>query len=87
MLNVKVWTGALALWAASVFVGCVFWGFAAPETGLHDSLLEAVLPGFRWLTMGSFVIGLVESFIYGAVAGLLFAGLHNALYRRWLRPA
>lgn len=87
MLNVKVWTGALALWATVVFVLCVLWGFVAPETGLHDRLLEEILPGFRWLTAGGFVVGLPESFTYGAVAGLLFAGLHNALYRRWLRPA
>jgi hypothetical protein len=83
MLNVKVWTWALAVWGAVVFVVCVLWGFVAPDTGLHNSLLEAAFPGFRWLTPGGFVIGLVESFVYGAGAGLLFSSLHNKLYRRW----
>jgi hypothetical protein len=83
VLNVKVWTWALALWGAVVFVLCILWGLVAPDTGLHDSLLELALPGFQWLTPAGFVIGLVESLVYGAVGGLLFAGLHNTLYRRW----
>jgi hypothetical protein len=50
MLNVKVWTWALAIWCAVVFVLCVLWGFVAPDAGLHGSLLELAFPGFRWLT-------------------------------------
>jgi hypothetical protein len=87
MLNVKVWTWALALWCAVVFVLCVLWGFVAPDAGLHGSLLELAFPGFRWLTAAGFVIGLAESFVYGAVGGLLFAWLHNTLYSRWARSA
>jgi hypothetical protein len=30
-------------------------------------------------------VGLVESFLYGAYAGLLFVPLHNLFYRRWGR--
>lgn len=85
MLNIKVWTWALALWGAVGFVLCVLWGLVTPDVGLHDSLLERALPGFRWLTAPGFIIGLVESFVYGAVGGLLFAGLHNTLYGRWVR--
>lgn len=34
------------------------------------------------LTLGGFLIGLVESFLYGAYAGLAFGLIHNALAKR-----
>ena len=45
--------------------------------------LEAVLPAFKWLTFGGFVLGLIESFLYGAYVGLVYVPIHNALSRRW----
>ena len=55
---------------------------------LHASgLLEMVLPGFTWLTPGSFFLGLVESLLYGAYAGLAFVPVYNAFTRRWGAPA
>ena len=88
MLRLKVWTWALAVWAASTYVLCIVWGMVTPDT-IHtealEKLLETVLPGFRWLTPLGFLIGLVESFLYGAYAGLLFVPLHNLFYRRWGR--
>ena len=45
-------------------------------------LLEKVLPGFRWLTFGGFLIGLAESFVYGGYTGLLVGWLYNAFQRR-----
>jgi hypothetical protein len=42
-----------------------------------------VFPGFRWLTVGSFILGLVESFLYGAYAGLVFVPIYNLVLRRW----
>lgn len=44
--------------------------------------LGLTLPGFRWLSLGSFVLGLVESFLYGAYAGLVFTPIHNLVARR-----
>lgn len=41
--------------------------------GLHNAaFLEATLPTFKWLTLGDFCLGLTESFLYGAYAGLVF---------------
>lgn len=45
--------------------------------------LEAVLPAFKWLTFWGFFLGLIESFLYGAYAGLLFVPIYNFLTRRW----
>ena len=46
------------------------------------SFLESVLPAFTWLTAGGFVLGLLESFLYGVYAGLVFVPIHNFLARR-----
>ena len=45
--------------------------------------LEMVLPAFKWLTLGGFCLGLIESFLYGAYAGLVFVPIYNFLTRRW----
>jgi hypothetical protein len=49
--------------------------------------LEAVLPAFKWLTLAGFFLGLIESFLYGAYAGLVFVPIYNFLARRWGVPA
>ena len=36
-----------------------------------------LLPGFTWLTWQSFLLGLVESFLYGIYFGLVFVPLYN----------
>lgn len=36
-----------------------------------------LLPGFKWLTWGSFFLGLVESFLYGIYTALIFVPLYN----------
>ncbi|MGE5302680.1 MAG: DUF5676 family membrane protein [Alphaproteobacteria bacterium] len=45
--------------------------------------LEMALPGFKWLTWSGFLIGLVESFLYGAYTGLVFAPIYNFYQRKW----
>ena len=83
MLNLKLVTWSLALFGAVSFVVCVLYGLVVPETLHMTGFLEAVLPGFRWLTVGGFFIGLVESFLYGAYAGIVFVPIYNTLARRW----
>ena len=83
MLNIKVVTWALGLFGAVTFVVCVLYGLVTPASLHMTPWLEAVLPGFRWLTPLAFVIGLVESFLYGVYAGLVYGAIHNALARRW----
>jgi len=40
-----------------------------------------------WLTPLGFLIGLVESFLYGVYAGIVYVPIHNWLARRWTAPA
>jgi hypothetical protein len=82
MLNVKTLTLSLAFAAAITFVLCVLYGLIVPPEYHAGELLERVLPGFRWITPGGFLVGLVESFLYGGYAGLLVGSLYNAVQRR-----
>ncbi len=85
MLNIKVVSWALATTTAISFVLCVTYGLATPQTLHMHVFLEQVLPGFKWLTLPGFVIGLVESFLYGVYAGMVYVPVYNFFARRFGR--
>ena len=86
MLNIKVVSWALGTFTALSFVLCVLYGLIVP-TRLHAAeFLEAVLPAFKWLSLPGFLLGLVESFLYGVYAGLAFVPIYNSFSRRWAAP-
>ncbi len=85
MLNLRVVSWALGSWGAVTFVVCVMYGLIVPENLHMHALLEQLLPAFRWLTWWGFLLGLVESFLYGAYAGLVFVPLYNVFAARWGR--
>lgn len=85
MLNMKVVTWSLGIWAAFTFVFCVVYGLLTPSSMHMYALLEQVLPGFKWLTGWGFLIGLIESFLYGAYAGLVYVPIYNFMHRVWVR--
>jgi hypothetical protein len=80
-LNIKVVTWSLAVFAETSYLLCVLYGLIVPETMHMTQFLEIVLPGFRWLTLGGFFIGAIESFLYGAYAGLVFTPIYNFFQR------
>lgn len=85
-MNWKVVTWALGLFGAVTFVLCVLYGLVVPKTLHMVQFLEITLPGFRWLSVGSFVLGLVESFLYGVYAGLVFVPIYNFVAGRCGEP-
>ena len=82
MLNSKVGTESLASFGAITFALCVAFGLIAPPAFHPSWLLEAILPGFKWLSLGSFLLGVVETAVYGAWAGFLYSALYNYFTRR-----
>ena len=82
MLNWKVVTQSLSSFAAITFALCVGDGLVVPAAVHSSWLLEAILPGFKWLSLGSFVLGLIETALYGAGAGILYSALYNYFARR-----
>lgn len=83
MLDTKVVTWALSTFTGLSFVLCVLYGLVTPEAMHMHGFLEAVLPAFKWLTWPSFLLGLGESFLWGAYIGLVLTPLHNMYHRRW----
>ncbi len=83
MLNVKAWSISLGSFLALSFVLCVAGGLILPGLPIQHSALQVLLPGFVWISASAFVLGLVESFLYGLYAGAVFAMLHNFFARRW----
>jgi hypothetical protein len=82
MLNWKVVTKTVSSFAAITYVLCIGYGLLAPPAWHAPWLLEALLPGFKWLSVSSFVLGLIASALYGAWAGFLYSALDNYFARR-----
>ena len=51
-------------------------GFIFPHGGMHKPWLQ-FLPGFEWLTLKGFAIGLVWTQLYGWYIAALFGSLFN----------
>ena len=82
LLNIRVVSWSLGLFFAISFILCVLYGLIVPER-LHgmSAFLEAVLPAFRWLTFWGFILGLIESFLYGIYIGIVFVPIYNFMKR------
>jgi hypothetical protein len=83
MLNIKVVSWALATTTMISYLVCIAYGLATPMSLHMHGFLEQILPGFKWLTWPGFLIGLIESFLYGAYAGLVYVPIYNFFHRRW----
>jgi 2TM family of unknown function (DUF5676) len=83
VLHWKPMTWSLGVFAAVTFVVCIVYGLLVPKALHMTEFLEITLPGFRWLSVGTFALGFVESFLYGAYAGLVYTPIHNVFARRF----
>lgn len=86
MLNIRVVTWSMSTFLLFSYLVCILYGLIVPERLHMTTFLEVTLPGFRWLTPGGFLIGLVESFLWGAYIGLVFTPIYNFFHRRWGPP-
>ena len=77
-LNIRVATWSLAVFATVTYLVCIVYGLIVPASFHMTQFLEITHPGFTWLTPSGFLIGLVESFLYGAYAGLAFTPQSSA---------
>ncbi len=83
MLNRKVVTWSLAAFSSITYLLCIAFGLIVPDSLHMTGFLEQILPGFEWLTPMGFSLGLVEAFLYGAYAGLVYVPLYNRMWQRW----
>ena len=83
MLNTKLVTYSLAAFTGFSFVLCVAYGLVVPESFHMHQFLENVLPGFKWLSIGSFLLGLIESILWGVYGGLVYSAIYNFFAKRF----
>ncbi len=84
LLKVKILSWLLGTFFAVFFILCVLYGLVVPPR-LHgmSAFLEAVLPAFKWVTFGGFLLGWAESFLYGVYIGVVFVPIYDFISRRW----
>ncbi len=82
-LNIRVVTWSLGAFSLLSYLVCIAYGLIVPESLNMHEFLEITLPGFKWLTLGGFVIGLIESFLYGVYAGLVYTPIYNFFHDKW----
>ncbi|PAU80338.1 hypothetical protein CK501_07755 [Halovibrio salipaludis] len=68
---------SLSLLLAISYLLCVGFGLIAPESMRMYEAWAPLLPGFEWLSLSGFIIGLVEAYLYGWYLALLFVPLYR----------
>ena len=82
-LNLFVVTWSLATFCALSFTICVIYGLLTPHSLHMHEFLEMALPAYEWGSFPLFFVGLVESFLYGAYAGLVYVPIYNFFLKKW----
>ena len=68
---------AVGSFLAISFFLCVLYGLIVPTYWQMYPAWERFLPGFKWLSLASVCIGLIETFVYGFYVGYVFVPLYN----------
>lgn len=77
---------ATSLFLAITFVLCVGFDLIFPAHAMYRAWQD-LLPGFHWISWGSFLLGLVESYGYGWYLTLIWVPIYNVVAGRQKRPA
>ncbi|MBN8632579.1 MAG: hypothetical protein J0L76_17210 [Rhodobacterales bacterium] len=67
---------------SATYVLCLLAALVLPPQGMR-SVLEAVIPGFVWLTATSAVLGLLWAVFIGWYIAVLFVPIRNFAFRRF----
>lgn len=72
---------ASSLFLAITFTLCVVFDLLFPGHAMYQAWRD-LLPGFEWLSWGSFFLGLVESYGYGWYFALIWVPIYNFFSNR-----
>jgi len=72
---------ATSLLLAISFVLCVAFDLLFPSHAMFQAW-QGLLPGFTWLSWGSFFLGLVEAYGYGWYVALIWVPIYNVFALR-----
>lgn len=73
---------ALSVFLVTSYTLCVLWCLATPASLHMYPAWAPLMPGFHWLSLPSFLIGLVWAYVYGWYAALVFVPLYNLFSKR-----
>lgn len=76
-IHIKALGWALGLLLAITFVLDIIGGLLFPNVWTMYRAWELVLPGFTWLSGGTFIYGLIASFVAGWYIAIVFGVLYN----------
>ena len=76
---------ATSLFLAITFALCVAFDLIFPSRAMYQAW-ERLLPGFTWISVSSFCVGLVESYGYGWFLALIWVPLYNVFAARDTSP-
>jgi hypothetical protein len=74
---------SLGIFFVITYLLCVLFYLWFPGLVLNHIVLSTFLPGFRLLSWSSFLLGLIESFGYGAYIALVFGPIYNFFATWW----
>ena len=72
---------ATSLFLAITFTLCVAFDLLFPSHAMFR-VWQELLPGFEWISWRSFLLGLIESYIYGWYVALIWVPLYNVFVLR-----
>ena len=72
---------ATSLFLAISFAVCVAGDLVMPAHEMHTAW-QRLLPGFEWISWGSFFLGLLESYAYGWYIALILVPIFNLTVSR-----
>lgn len=75
-VSVVVVGQANSLFLAISYVLCIGFDLVFPGHAMYEAW-QKLLPGFEWLTLKGFLIGLIESYAYGWYFALIWVPLYN----------
>ena len=83
-LSIKTVGLSLSVLFAVSYALCLLFDLIFPGWAMYQ-VWQQLLPGFSWSAVG-FLIGLVETVVYGFYIAVIFVPVYNYLRRRELAP-
>lgn len=75
-ISIKVVGYATGFFLIIAYLSCIVFDLIFPEHAMYK-VWAGLLPGFEWLNLKSFLIGLVEVFLYGWFIAIVWVPLYN----------
>ena len=80
-MKIKPLGQALSIFLTMTFTLCIAWGLVTPASLHMHAAWESLLPGFSFISVPGFFLGLIESYLYGWYIALVFVPLYNYFNR------